>query len=130
MPQSTAVFSISLCLFIIATPVNATSTNIKAAIGIGVGLGVCLIAAIAGFIYLKFSRRSRREGEMQPQLTTAEAIDLHHRTAPKSFNIWEYDHDAHKARVQAQKERTEQEQNVKVAYGSEDGSSSIKQEGY
>ncbi|GAB1739612.1 hypothetical protein NU219Hw_g4561t1 [Hortaea werneckii] len=88
------------------------SVQTAAAIGIGVGLGVCLFAAIAGFTYLKYSRRVRREREAVaaagPELSASEIIAMHDRAVPKGFNIWEYDHKKHLARMRQVQEGEEE----------------------
>ncbi|KAI6886602.1 hypothetical protein KC360_g2341 [Hortaea werneckii] len=109
---TTQVLSIVTFLVALSQPAHA-SVQTAAAIGIGVGLGVCLLAAIAGFTYLKYSRRARREREAAaaaagPELSTNEIIAMHDRAAPKGFNIWEYDHKKHLARMRQVQEGEEE----------------------
>ena len=113
MPSSsftTQALSISTVFLALSQPTHA-SVQTAAAIGIGVGLGVCLFAAIAGFTYLKYSRRVRLEREAAaagPQLSANEIIAMHDRAAPKGFNIWEYDHKKHLARMRQVQEGEEE----------------------
>ncbi|RMZ35777.1 hypothetical protein D0859_00081 [Hortaea werneckii] len=108
---TTQVLSIVTFLLALSQPAHA-SVQTAAAIGIGVGLGVCLLAAIAGFSYLKYSRRACREREAAatagPELSTDEIIAMHDRAAPKGFNIWEYDHKKHLARMRQVQEGEEE----------------------
>ncbi|RMZ12904.1 hypothetical protein D0862_02498 [Hortaea werneckii] len=82
-----------LSIFLAFSQPAQASVQTAAAIGIGVGLGVCLFAAIAGFTYLKYSRRVRREREAAaaagPEVSANEIIAMHDRAAPKGFNIWD-----------------------------------------
>jgi len=101
MPSLSLTILVLSVFLALSRPAHA-SVQTAAAIGIGVGLGVCLFAAIAGFTYLKYSRRIRREREAAaagPELSANEIIAMHDRTAPKGFNVWEYDHKKHLARM-------------------------------
>ncbi|KAI6832932.1 hypothetical protein KC327_g13381 [Hortaea werneckii] len=117
MPSLSLTIQVLSVFLALSQPVHA-SVQTAAAIGIGVGLGVCLLAAIAGFTYLKYSRRVRREREAAaaaaaaaaagPELSANEIIAMHDRTAPKGFNIWEYDHKKHLARMRQVQEGEEE----------------------
>ncbi|KAI7235712.1 hypothetical protein KC330_g4161 [Hortaea werneckii] len=101
MPSPSLTMQLLAVFLALSQPAHA-SVQTAAAIGIGVGLGVCLFAAIAGFTYLKYSRRVRREREsvaIGPELSANEIIAMHDRAVPKGFNIWEYDHKKHLARM-------------------------------
>ncbi|TKA31420.1 hypothetical protein B0A50_02266 [Salinomyces thailandicus] len=104
-----------LLLALLPPTAQATSVRVQAAIGIGVGLGFCLCAALAGFIYLRFSKKARNEraaATAEGRLTAREAIALHDASAPKGFDIWHYDHKAHVAKVQAARRAREEEAGV------------------
>ncbi|RMY56180.1 hypothetical protein D0863_13060 [Hortaea werneckii] len=110
MPSLSLTIQVLSVFLALSRPAHA-SVQTAAAIGIGVGLGVCLFAAIAGFTYLKYSRRIRREREAAaagPELSANEIIAMHDRTAPKGFNIWEYDHKKHLARMRQVQEGEEE----------------------
>ncbi|GAB1730507.1 hypothetical protein NU195Hw_g5991t1 [Hortaea werneckii] len=113
MPSLSLTIQVLSVFMALSQPAYA-SVQTAAAIGIGVGLGVCLFAAIAGFTYLKYSRRARREREEAaaaaagPELSADEIIAMHDRTAPKGFNIWEYDHKNHLARMKQVQEGEEE----------------------
>ncbi|RMZ11778.1 hypothetical protein D0860_03224 [Hortaea werneckii] len=115
MPSLSLTIQVLSVFLALSQPVHA-SVQTAAAIGIGIGLGVCLLAAIAGFTYLKYSRRVRREREAAaaaaaaagPELSANEIIAMHDRTAPKGFNIWEYDHKKHLARMRQVQEGEEE----------------------
>ncbi|KAI7551449.1 hypothetical protein KC331_g2548 [Hortaea werneckii] len=114
MPSPSFAVQVLAVFLTLSQPAYA-SVQTAAAIGIGVGLGVCLFAAIAGFTYLKYSRRVRREREAAaaaaaagPELSANEIIAMHDRAAPKGFNIWEYDHKKHLARMRQVQEGEEE----------------------
>ncbi|KAI6871262.1 hypothetical protein KC343_g16695 [Hortaea werneckii] len=110
MPSLSLTILVLSVFLALSRPAHA-SVQTAAAIGIGVGLGVCLFAAIAGFTYLKYSRRIRREREAAaagPELSANEIIAMHDRTAPKGFNVWEYDHKKHLARMRQVQESEEE----------------------
>ncbi|KAI7160240.1 hypothetical protein KC349_g3653 [Hortaea werneckii] len=111
MPSPSFAVQVLAVVLTLSQPAQA-SVQTAAAIGIGVGLGVCLFAAIAGFTYLKYSRRVRREREAAaaagPELSANEIIAMHDRAAPKGFNIWEYDHKKHLARMRQVQEAEEE----------------------
>ncbi|KAI6868645.1 hypothetical protein KC323_g3020 [Hortaea werneckii] len=110
MPSLSLTIQVLSVFLALSRPAHA-SVQTAAAIGIGVGLGVCLFAAIAGFTYLKYSRRIRREREAAaagPELSANEIIAMHDRTAPKGFNVWEYDHKKHLARMRQVQESEEE----------------------
>ncbi|KAI7325367.1 hypothetical protein KC315_g7959 [Hortaea werneckii] len=110
MPSPSLTIQVLAVFLTLSQPAHA-SVQTAAAIGIGVGLGVCLFAAIAGFTYLKYSRRVRREREAAaagPELSANEIIAMHDRAAPKGFNIWEYDHKKHLARMRQVQEGEEE----------------------
>ncbi|KAI7154431.1 hypothetical protein KC343_g6928 [Hortaea werneckii] len=111
MPSLSLTIQVLSVFLALSQPAHA-SVQTAAAIGIGVGLGVCLFASIAGFTYLKYSRRVRRERQAVtaagPELSANEIIAMHDRAAPKGFNIWEYDHKKHLARMRQVQESEEE----------------------